>query len=641
MKRPNRPGVLFLAGVAACCLAACGAAADERILEYHSDIVVGADRWLTVTETIKVRAEGGQIKHGIYRDFPLRYRGWGSARVTVPFQVVKTERDGKKEPYHTDSQPAYIRIYLGSKHQMVKPGVYTYRLTYRTTRQLGFFDTHDELYWNVTGNDWAFPIDAVTATVKLPKGVPAADTTREAYTGPAGAKGKNYEASLDAGGHSRFRTTRRLLPGEGITIVVTFPKGFVTPPSAEEQLRYFMKDNSMVLAGLVGLVLVIAYFLIVWYARGRDPARGVVIPLFDPPGGMCPSAVRYVSRMGFDNTCFTAAVIDMASKGYLTIGEADGSYELDKPDGADESALSPFEKKAAGRLFRSWKHIDVDNKNHSTFEGAIKDLKKSLAAEYRKKLFFANVKYFVPGVVLSVLTLAAVGVIALTQGHPEVGFLGLWLSIWSVGVFFLVRQVITAWKGVLSGGLVAAGGAIFISLFALPFLGGEVFALWFLLQSASVWLGVVVLAIAVVNVVFLHLLKRPTVEGRKVMDAIDGFRMYLSTAERDLLDAAHPPEKTPELFEKFLPYALALGVENAWAEKFEDVLARAFREGYSPGWYHGTSFATLGAAGFASSFGGSFSSALSSASTAPGSSSGSGGGGSSGGGGGGGGGGGW
>ncbi len=636
MKRLRWLGVLLLAGAAAC-----GAAADERILEYHSDIVVGADRWLTVTETIKARAERSQIKHGIYRDFPLGYRGWGRSRVVVPFEVVRVERDGKKESFHTESQPTYIRVYIGSKSVVLKPGTYTYRLTYRTTRQLGFFETHDELYWNVTGNDWAFPIDAVTATVKLPEGVPARDTTREAYTGPAGAKGKNYKASLDANGLSRFRTTRQLLPGEGITIVVTFPKGFVTPPTTEERFRQFLADNVMVLAGLAGLVVLTAYFLIVWYFHGRDPAAGVVIPLFDPPDDMCPAAVRYVRRMGFDNTCFTAAVVDMAAKGYLTISEADGTYTLDKSGDRDTSALSPFEKKAAEGIFGSRSRVEVDNRNHATFELAIKELKTFLAKAYRRRLFFANVKYFVPGVVLSVLTLAVVGVIAMFQGHPEVGFLGLWLSGWSVGVFFLVRQVFTAWKAVRTGGGMAVGGAIFLSLFAVPFCAGEVLALWFLVSSASVWLVAVVLAIALVNILFFRLLKRPTVEGRKVMDAIDGFRMYLSTAERDLLDAAHPPEKTPALFERFLPYALALGVENSWAEKFEDVLAQASREGYSPGWYHGASFSTIGAAGFASSFGGSFSSALSTASTAPGSSSGSGGGGSSGGGGGGGGGGGW
>jgi len=148
----------------------------------------------------------------------------------------------------------------------------------------------------------------------------------------------------------------------------------------------------------------------------------------------------------------------------------------------------------------------------------------------------------------------------------------------------------------------------------------------------------------VANAWFYQLLKQPTREGRKVMDQIEGFRMYLATAEGETIAAAKAPAKTPELFEKYLPYALALGVENRWAEQFEDVLAAAASDpqrGYRPSWYHGSHIGAFSAGALAGSIGNSFSSALSSAATPPGSSSGSGGGGSSGGGGGGGGGGGW
>jgi len=124
------------------------------------------------------------------------------------------------------------------------------------------------------------------------------------------------------------------------------------------------------------------------------------------------------------------------------------------------------------------------------------------------------------------------------------------------------------------------------------------------------------------------------------MDQIEGFKLYLSVAEKERLEALNPPDKTPELFEKYLPFALALGVENQWSEQFADVLSAAAASGdYSPHWYSGNTWHTHGAGGLCSSLAGSFSGAISSSSTAPGSSSG--GGGFSGGGGGGGGGGGW
>ena len=142
-------------------------------------------------------------------------------------------------------------------------------------------------------------------------------------------------------------------------------------------------------------------------------------------------------------------------------------------------------------------------------------------------------------------------------------------------------------------------------------------------------------------ILFGWLLKAPTLMGRKIMDYIEGFKMYLSVTEKDPLNIRHEPNITHEVFEKFLPFAIALGVENEWGSKFEKQLTATGQEAYAPAWYSGYRSGHFYPARFTSSLGNSFSSAISSSSTPPGSSSGSGGGGSSGGGGGGGGGGGW
>ena len=128
-----------------------------------------------------------------------------------------------------------------------------------------------------------------------------------------------------------------------------------------------------------------------------------------------------------------------------------------------------------------------------------------------------------------------------------------------------------------------------------------------------------------------------------IMDEIDGFKMYLDTAEQDRLDRMRSPALTPEVFEAFLPYAYALGVENNWCQRFAREIPEEVRQksGYHPGWYSGRFHGINALNHLGDDFGSSFSSAISSASSPPGSSSGSGGGGFSGGGGGGGGGGGW
>ena len=165
--------------------------------------------------------------------------------------------------------------------------------------------------------------------------------------------------------------------------------------------------------------------------------------------------------------------------------------------------------------------------------------------------------------------------------------------------------------------------------------------------TTSLYVLMVVAMMIFINILFYQLMRAPTLTGRKILDKIEGFKMCLSIAEKERLNLLNPPDKTPELFEKYLPYAFALDVEQEWSEQFSGVLSKAYGPSAdnAPRWYSGPSWHTLGASGFTSSLGSSLttavSSAASSSSSSPGSSSGGGGGGSSGGGGGGGGGGGW
>ena len=264
-----------------------------------------------------------------------------------------------------------------------------------------------------------------------------------------------------------------------------------------------------------------------------------------------------------------------------------------------------------------------------------------------KVYFFTNSRYLVPGLVFSVVLLVALALSAPGESKIIAGFMTIWLTGWSVGVFFLLSTAVAAWRSALTGHsghhLAAAGAAIFVTIFALPFLAGEAFGIYTLASATSPAIIVILLLVAGVNFLFHYLMKAPSHSGRALLDRIEGFKMFLAATEEDRMNILYPASRTPELFEKYLPYALALGVEQAWSEQFASVLAQAGQSGktYSPAWYSGSSWTSLGAAGFASSLGSSFTGAISSSSHAPGSSSGGGGGGSSGGGGGGGGGGGW
>lgn len=632
----NRGLLLLL--IVLCPLVA-SAQGGERILSYDSLIRVHPGGDMTVTETIRVVSEGDQIRHGIYRDFPTRYKDRYNNKVSVGFEVQEVLKDGRPETWWTEGMDNGVRVYVGSKDVLIEPGEHTYALTYSTDRQLGFYDEHDELYWNVTGNGWEFPIEQATATVELPAG--AGIRTTEAFTGFSGEKGKDFTTTVDSHGRAVFRTTYPLLARQGLTIAVTWPKGFVAEPTRVEKAGAFLADNGSTVAGVAGIAALLVYYLFTWFRIGRDPEKGAVIPLYEAPDGLSPAAVRYIMRMGYDDGVFAAALVDMAVKGSIAIDEdPDGTYVLTRKD-ADAGNLAREEVQIARQIFRDGPTLAIKTANHATIGLAVKQLRKSLAVEYEKLYFLTNRWALIPGLALSIAFLAAI--VYLGWNRVVAGFMTVWLAGWTVGCATLVYGSIRAWKGILSGRsrkLTDVFTALFLIPFTIPFLAGEAFGLWVFTEATSLPAVLCIFVIVLLNILFYHLMKAFTIKGRKVMDRIEGLRLYLSVAEKDKLNVLNPPEKTPAVFEKFLPYALALGVEQEWCEQFADVLARRGTEaGYRPGWYSGGRLTTGRMTGLASSLG-AMSSSIASASSPPGSRSG-GSGGSSGGGGGGGGGGGW
>ena len=613
---------LVAALLAACLLPAFSA---EEIRSFSSKIEVLPDSDIVVTETIRVMPEGNQIKRGIYRDFPTLYSSPFGLQTSVPFELLEVLRDGKPEPSRTEHLANGLRIYLGNANVFLPHEETTYTIKYRTGRQLGFYKGFAELYWNVTGNGWSFPILAASACVNLPPG--ASPRSVEAYTGPKGSKGADFKITGKPGCDASVETTRPLRPGEGLTIVVTWPKGFVKAPTQADRAFSVISSNRGALVGTLGLLAVFGYYLVSWTLVGRDPKHGVIIPLFAPPEGFTPQEVRYLDGLGTcDNTSLSAAVLHLAVQRAITIAESQGKvYTLTKGDG---SKLDGAETRLLEALFKGGSELILVPANHSTLAAARSVLAKDLAAQVGS-CFARNTGVWAIGLLV---TLIPLGISLLDVRDKQIAlFMMLWLSIWSVGCGALSFSVFKAWQ---SKNMLAA---IPLTLFSIPFLAGWFFGMWMLMHSASPWVCGLYAAGITLCAVFQHLLKRPTPEGQKLRDQILGFKKYLSVAEADRLGLENPPERTPQLFEKFLPYALALGVEQAWSEQFADVLATASHDLDS-----GTSATGLVLPlAVASSFTSSFSSAISSASTAPGSSSGSGGGGSSGGGGGGGGGGGW
>ena len=621
------------------------APAGERILSYSSEVTVNRDSSLSVVETIRVRAEGNQIRRGIYRDFPTRYEREGRT-VRVGFDVQGVARNGQSEPFGTERIDNGVRVRIGDADVMLPTGEHVYEIRYTTTRQIGFFDGYDELYWNVTGNGWQFPIDRAEAVIRLPQ--PVQIGNRAFYTGPQGSSDRNAEIVSEQPGEIRFRTTAPLNPYEGLTVAVAWSKGVVEAPPPPTAAQQWLATNGPMGAAIAALAGLAGFFYYAWKRAGRGPDVGTVVPLFEPPDGMTAAEVRYVKRMGFDNRAFAAAIVDSAVRGKLrlTETEAGGWFSSSKTRidrTGDSSDLPTAERDMLNALFAGGGSIEMDRKNHVTFRAAQAALQRDYDARHKGNLFLANLHWSLVGLILLPAAMLGIGAVIVAadpfaqSGDALIPVFGIGLALIAIWLVYKARQVATSgWKWLF-------GIGAFLALVAAGFVLVMTFAM---LDSADGmgWMFAPLLALPLIISAFWWM-GAPTKKGRAIMDRIAGFEQYLSITEEERFETLHPPEKTPELFERYLPYAIALDVENSWASRFAGVLAAAAADPSQRSshmtWYSGSSSPWTNVGGFTAALGGTLASSVASASTAPGSSSGSGGGGFSGGGGGGGGGGGW
>jgi uncharacterized membrane protein YgcG len=684
----------------------------ERILAYDVAIRVHPDSSMDVEETIRVRAAGDQIRHGILRDFPTEYTDANGRSYEVGFHVTKVLRDGQPEEYRVSSMSNGKRVRIGSSSVNLSPGEYTYVIGYKTDHQLGFFEDHDELYWNATGF-WGFEIDKATVRVTLPDGVPAEDIRSEAYTGPRGAQGRAYTSSV-VEGVPTFETTEKLGTYEGITIVVGWPKGFVTqPPPVQRRIPRSLSWNDLTSgdwwkikvfrdAGGIAMatVALILLFILVgaWMLIGRDPEGRSIAVAYTPPEHLSAAAMRYIRRLSVDPKALTASVLSMAAKKYINIRKEGSTYVLVRTETEADPPLSSDEDVVAQALFTNDSATAQTAEALHTAEAKIAELQKNhpLLAQMAEGLIHAIgqpddaktvhlrrsstrlMKAFqsakdrltedIPAktlmtnnvwvIVLAVLFAIAGAVLSLVRYPGQLagdnGFpppLAIMFMIFNAFCDLVLGARLAALLPTESFAPTRSVGkkiALFIGLIvAAAFVAATG---WLIALATSLEWAAAYVFLWLEIALFARLIKQPTQLGQRYFDEIEGFRQFLAEVDEDRLNRMNPPSKTPELFERMLPYALALDCEVVWAKKFESVLAMAAtadasgHSAYSPSWYSGPAAGMINASAFTDAFASSFTSAIASSTTPPGSSSGfsgGGGGGSSGGGGGGGGGGGW
>lgn len=561
------------------------AAAREEIRNFASEVTLHVDGSVEVLETVEVMAEGIDIRRGIYRDIPTVMLSPSGSKIRSGLDVQAVTRDGQPEPFRTERMGNFVRVWIGDSSSFISRGRHSYAITYTMTRMARSFADHDELYWNATGNYWIFPIVNSTARVILPQGAVISDLV--AYTGPVGSTEQAVTITRNSDSTATFRTNRELGAGEGMSFAVKFQKGILTLPTGLDALLIWLSDLREIVLPILGVVLVLAYNLIAWNKVGRDPPKGTIIPLFHPPKDFSPALTHYVHKWGFDKsgwTALTAAIFDLGVKGLVKIDNPKKTLSVSTTGKEPEAAL-PTGEQLLFSYFQSRGEVTVDKKTGPELEKKRGEFVSAIESENRSVWFRHNTGHAILGFVIAIAALAALVIFDVLE--PLWLFIGVVSGI-LLGVFGTVAS--TLWKG--------GGFRKFFILLWVVIVGFNIFAggLETFSRLSVNTAALAALSIVLITVVFAVLMHAPTIQGRKIMDQIDGFKLYLETAEKNRLNINGEPPMSVERFERILPYAIALGVEKPWSEHFEGELARnavsdvAVSSGiYSPLWYSGGS----------------------------------------------------
>lgn len=543
----------------------------EKIINFNTLVKIQPTGIVRVTETIHYNF-GDNTKHGLRRVIPVGYTGPLDTNYRVRLKVVGvTDEAGKPYTYTTNRKDDSVEIKIGDKDVWVT-GEKIYVLNYQVERTISFLEDYDEWYWNILGEDWEVPIDRAMATILLPEGVVEKQVMSTCYTGLVGST--EHECA-----------TRTTTIGGLIAVEVTGKTNFL-PGHALTVVVGFPKNiiaapSELQQAGwfladnwpLTMPFIVFAIMFALWWHKGREPkGRGVVVAQYEPPHKLSPIEIGTIVNQRIDKRDVSSIIIDLAVRGFINIRYISEKFTKDYE----------FIKKG-----------DAKNLSLSFEKLCFKDMFGNATT---KKLSSLRNKFYettkeIKSDVYKTLT---------TKGYFE-------KNPYTIRIIYFIIGIAFGFVGVpLSGD---NPNSAFFNLLAF-------------------WVA------GIIVILFSFAMPRYTALGAQVKEEIEGFKLFLSVTEKERLKFHNAPAKKPELFEKYLPYAMALKVEKEWAEQFKDIYTEP------PSWYQGN-WSHFNTVAFTSSLN-SFSSSAGSAFVSSPSSGGSGfGGGSSGGGFGGGGGGSW
>ncbi|CDZ76865.1 hypothetical protein BN59_01141 [Legionella massiliensis] len=545
--------------------------ANTVINSYDEIISFKPDNLMVVQDKITLTTDGLENAEGLYRAIPkLLFEERSANIVFSQLNVISATLNNSTIPYSQDTTADDVRIYLGDKNKPLAQGTYSYSLTFSVVAKPYFYDHKTQLVWSVTGKGWSYPILKASTYVQLPSETFQNATAYEAFNDDIQYKASLYphESAIT------FQATDAIEPGQQLGFIIGWKNmaaaDSFSPRVSEKKYPAVVKSDSKPFKPPKNLVLLIfgsgVFFIFIFYFYAWSKSRikkssQVIIPRYKPPKGVSPQVLRYAIQMGYDRKVLTAAILNLVAKDYLKLvgGQLlSNNYTLIRnPD--FKGQLSSDELALTRALFARGRNIDLHSANFAEVE---RDFIDALMEANHDKYFVTNSSYRFLGVLFSSMLLG----LNCLYDENLIGIVALF--IWLIIITFLIMPYLkkARARSLKERFYVLVMSTMVVATFIL--VGVEGPRAYF---GSQAWVFTLLYYIlAVINLVFIYLLKQRTKLGQRITKHAEGFKLFLLATEEERVSL---PELTPVIIEEYLPYALALDIELHWSQQFANILA--------------------------------------------------------------------
>ncbi len=525
-----------------------GSLIAEAIKKYDVSIQINKNGTLTVNEVIDYEFDNA-LKHGIYRDIPLRSKKSGTDIYKSHVKMNSVKRNGEPENYTSDTSYEGVSYRVGSADRYVDSGINKYEFNYTIYNAIFEKDGIYQVYFNPIGQFWNVPIESADVSINFENNQPIGENEikqLEVYTGEYGETGQNYTI-LQKSGIIKIKTNEVLEPRNGLSFRLNLKTDKISPTWLDK-LEVLYYADPLVIAGPVIILMLAIYGFITWFLFGRDPSGKAIIPEFNIPKDISPMYAAYIKGVRDPKEMLTIGMLSLLSKDYVTAEDKEGNgknvkYRLVK-DTERNPELSPEEKALLCVLSDDEKNIF---KNEQGLYDAAKKILGTLETRYNKKIYIDNNLFKYP-FILGIIMVFIIGMGIQNIAGSIIDGMGFIIPI--IIIFFSsLTIVLSILKRAFSQNTLLS---MLIRLMVVMCLG-------IMTQMTGF---IITIIIFIMYSIYSKLIGKYTSEGIRHKEYLEGMKMYIKTAEANQIMKFNDIDELVGYFKGILPYAVALGVKN-------------------------------------------------------------------------------